>query len=145
MDANQEIISKLKFLGKIQKEEKINVRYVFMQPNDLATKLSRTFYNKDNRNNTLSFVKEVIESSFDIIKQYMNSEKKFEKTICQNIVKDLELAKIGIANLKDTYISDIKFNCDIETIIENIDVKITELYESDITVLNMSPVLENTK
>lgn len=145
MDANQEIISKLKFLGKIQKEEKINVRYVFMQPNDLATKLSRTFYNKDNRNNTLSFVKEVIESSFDIIKQYMNSEKKFEKTICQNIVKDLELAKIGIANLKDTYISDIKFNCDIETIIENIDVKITELYESDIMVLNMSPVSENTK
>jgi hypothetical protein len=53
MELNEDVISKLKFLGRVQKGEKINVRHMFVQPDGLATKISRSFINLDSRGNTL--------------------------------------------------------------------------------------------
>lgn len=127
MDTNKEVISRLKFIGKINKDEKINVRYMFVQPDDIATRLSRTFYNKDNRGNTLNFIRTTIDRSFEIISTYMTSEKEFERKMCENIVRDLRCAKNGITNLKGTYVTDIKFCCDMDTILQDIDAKLTGL------------------
>ena len=55
MESDKEVISRLKFIGKIQKGEKINVKYMFVQPKGIATRISRTIINQDNRNNTLNF------------------------------------------------------------------------------------------
>ncbi len=135
---NKEIISRLKFLGKVRENEKINVMYMFVQSDDVVTKFSRTFYNKDNRGNTLCFVRDIVNRSFEIVSSYINSQKLFEKAMCQNIVDDLQLAKNGIINLKNTYISDIKFNCDMDTVIQDIDAKILELEEHGIINLKES-------
>lgn len=127
MDTNKEVISKLKFISCINGGEKINVRYMYVQQNDIATKFSRTLYNKDNRKNTLTFIRDTINRSFEIIKTYKNSELESERIICSHIMLDLKDAIKGILNLKETYIDDIKFCCDIQTIIQEIEAKLLEL------------------
>ena len=58
MDDNQrETISKLKFLGKIKKGEKINVKEMSLQTESYLTAASRTIWFVDNRNNTMSLYK----------------------------------------------------------------------------------------
>jgi len=140
MDTNKEVISRLKFIGKINKDEKINVRYMFVQPDDITTRFSRTFYNKDNRRNTLDFVRTTIDRSFEIISTYMISEKPFEKTMCKNILQDLKATKKGIINLKETYLVDIKFCCDMDTILQDIEAKLSSFEGTWLETNNSSDV-----
>lgn len=127
MENHEEIISRLKFIGHIQKDEKINVRHVNRQPNTIYTKLSRSILYPDNRNNALKFVKDVVARSFEIIEQY-NHQGNF--LVSKGIVADLLKARQGILNLKYTYNDDTKFCCDMDVVIEIIASKITELQVS---------------
>lgn len=127
MESDKEIISRLKFIGKVQKGEKINVKYMFVQPEGIATRISRTIINQDNRNNTLNFVRSTITRTFEIITSYSSSTKESNRCICSHIIKDLQQAKTGLLNIKDTYLSDIKFTCDIDTLLQDIDAKLSEI------------------
>ena len=71
MENNEEIISRLKFIGHIQKDEKIDVRHVSRQPNNLLTKVYRTVVYPDNRTNSLKFIRDVINRSFEIIMSWL--------------------------------------------------------------------------
>ena len=123
MDSHKEVISRLKFIGKVQKYEKINVKFMYVQPDGIATTISRTI-NQDNRRHTLSFVQNVVARSFEIVEKYVKSKDHSEQLLCQNILDDLKLAKNGLVNLKDTYVSDIYFCCQIDTLLEEIDSKL---------------------
>ena len=127
MEPDKEVISRLKFICKLQKGEKINVKYMFVQPEGIATRLSRTLINQDNRNNTLNFLRSTITRTFEIISAYSSSNKESHRHICLHVIKDLQESKTGLINLKDTYISDIKFTCDIDTLLQEIDAKLTEI------------------
>lgn len=135
MDTNKEVVSRLKFISRINKGEKINVRsaYPFVQQDDMTTRLSRTFYYKDNRGNALNFVRNTIDRSFEIVNLY-KSGKRSEKAMCGHIVEDLKRAKNGINNLKETYITDTMFCCDLDTILQEIDAKLVELCKEDVPV-----------
>lgn len=124
MENREETISRLKFIGMIKKEEKINVRHVNIQPNTVYTKISRAILYPDNRNNTLKFIKDVILRAFEIIEHY-----NFQGNILlsRGIVADLLKTKQGILNLKYTYADDTKFCCDMDVMIETISSKINEL------------------
>lgn len=125
MENNEEIISRLKFLGYIEKGEKIDVRHINRQPDSLITKVSRTILYKDNRINTRNFVKNVIHRTFEIL-ELMTL--KSDHSVVKSILNDLLSAKKGILNLKSTYGDDTKFCCDMDVILEQIDTKIS-LYE----------------
>ena len=127
MEPDKEVISRLKFICKLQKGEKINVKYMFVQPEGIATRLSRTLIHQDNRNNTLNFLRSTITRTFEIISSYSSSNKESHRHICLHVIKDLQESKTGLINLKDTYISDIKFTCDIDTLLQEIDAKLTEI------------------
>ena len=131
METDIVIISRLKFIGKVQKGDKINVKYMFIQPDGIFTLISRSLINHDNRNNTLNFVRNTITRSFDIITSYSLSNKELHRTIRLHIIKDLEQSKIGLLNLKDTYLSDIKFTCDIDTLLQEIDAKLLDVEQKD--------------
>lgn len=126
MDSLKENLSKLKFISKIQKGDKINVRYLYVQPSGFLTSLSRSFFYQDNRGNTLNFVHNTIYKTFEIIDnlEKNNNNNTIEKALGNNITYDLENSKNGLLNLKETYIEDIKFCCDIDTLIQLIDAKI---------------------
>ena len=78
---------------------------------------------------TLIFVQDTVNKTFEILKCYEKSNKKTDIMMCENLLKDLKSSKIGLSNLKDTYISDIKYGCDIETLIQTIDMKL-DYYET---------------
>ncbi len=122
---NQEIMSRLKFIGKLKKGEKINTSYMYVQPEGLLTSFSRTFLYQDNRANTLHFVNNTILRAFDILKVYERSCKESEKLLSNHIVNDLQNASIGLANLKLTYVNDTKFCCDMDTLLELIQAKLS--------------------
>jgi hypothetical protein len=127
MDSNKEIVSRLKFIGRIQKGEKINTRHMYVQQDGFTTTIARTFINQDNRANCLSFIQDTISKAFDLLSLYERSDRESDMMICLNIVKDIQSAKIGINNIKETYIIDVKFSCDLDTLIEFIDARLVGL------------------
>ena len=131
MESDKEVISRLKFIGKVQKGEKINVKYMFVQPEGIATKISRTLINQDNRQNTLNFVRCTIGTTFEIIASYSSSNKESQRHICTHVIQDMKQAKNGLKNLKETYLSDIKFCCDMDTILQEMDAKLADIDQKD--------------
>ena len=142
MDTNQEIISKLKFIGKIKKGEKINTRHMYVQPNGIGTSLSRTFIYQDNRGNALNFCQETISRAFELLITYERSEKTPDKLLTNNLINDLQQSTNGLNNLKFTYITDTKFCCDMDTLLEGITAKL-ESYLPTNTVSIISSEIPN--
>lgn len=130
MENAKEIISRIKFIGKIQPGDKINTKYMYIQPKTFLTSISRTLLNYDNRANTIIFIQESIYRCFDLITLLQINHRESDQLIIDNMLNDLEDSKKGILNLKQTYESDIKFCCDIDTIIEYINARLTE-YNKD--------------
>jgi hypothetical protein len=122
-------ISRLKFIGKIKKGEKINVKDMAVQPNNMYTKIHRSLVIVDNRNNTLGFILDTIKKSFDELLSHLNKsqENLFDLNISTNMIQDLENSKNGLNNLKDTYLDDLMFCCKIDTIIQDIDARLEEI------------------
>ena len=136
MDNTQETISKLKFIGRIKKGDKINTKHMYVQPSGFGTSISRTFFNQDNRGNALSYCQETVNRSFELIISYQRSSSEADKAIFNNIIEDLNNSMGGIANLKTTYITDTKFCCDMDTLLQSISAKINIYNANKITVLS---------
>jgi hypothetical protein len=124
MDNHPETIARLKFIGKLQKGDKINTRRMFVQSNGLITRLNRTFWNQDNRANGLSFVQETVRRAFDLLELYDKSGKDHDKSLRESMVKDIQTSMHGLNNLKSTYCDDVKFGCDIDALLLIISAKI---------------------
>lgn len=123
MELNKETISRLKFIGKIQIGDKVNLKSMYIQPDGLITQLLRSL-NQDNRSKTLIFLQDTFTKTFEILKLYEHSTKSAEQIMCSNIISDLKLSKSGLCNLKETYADDIKFVCDLDTLLQTIDAKL---------------------
>lgn len=128
MDNHPEIIARLKFIGKLQKGDKINTRRMFVQSNGLITRLNRTFWNQDNRANGLSFVQETVRRAFDLLDVYYNSGSDEYLSLRENMVKDIQNSIHGLNNLKTTYCEDVKFGCDIDALLLIITAKLGKDY-----------------
>lgn len=120
MESQEEIISKLKFIGFIQEDEKIDVRNMNLQPNNIVTKIYRTFIYPNDREGTYDFIKRTIERAIEIIEFYQDKD----QLLCRIIINDLIKARQGISNLKYSYKEDKKFCCDLDVRIERINSKI---------------------
>ena len=125
-DNNHDTLTRLKFLSKIRKGEKINVSANTLQPDSFVTSLSRSIFNTDNRQNTLTYIQNSINSAFQLFNIYIASTKLSEKTLAQQILSDICASKNGIRNLIITYQEDTMFCCSIETYLQTIDAKLGE-------------------
>jgi hypothetical protein len=135
-----EIQSRLKFISKVQIGDKINVKFMIIQKDCFSTKLSRTLY-YENRITTLNFIRDNINRALEIITKSCCQR---DKELTTNLVIDLKQSKIGIENLRQTYIDDVKFCCDLNTILQNIDIKITDC-EKIVGIVYNSPEIEIDK
>lgn len=122
MDKDKEIISKLKFIGRIKKGEKIDTHHMTVQRCGIITSIIRTAWYQDNRNNTLNFIQTIIESSFDVLQKFTNQS---DERMINYMITDLKGSKNGIDALKETYVSDLKFCCDLDTIVQLIDTRLS--------------------
>jgi hypothetical protein len=123
MESNKETISRLKFIGKIQIGDKVNLKSMYIQPDGLITQLFRSI-NQDNRSKTLIFLQDTITKTFEILKFYEKSAKASDQIMCTNLIVDLKNSKNGLNNLKETYTMDVKFVCDLDTLLQTIDAKL---------------------
>ena len=123
MESNKETISRLKFIGKIQIGDKVNLKSMYIQPDGLITQLFRSI-NQDNRSKTLIFLQDTITKTFEILKFYEKSTKASDQIMCSNLIVDLKNSKNGLNNLKETYTMDVKFVCDLDTLLQTIDAKL---------------------
>ena len=124
IEKEREIISKIKFINRIKKGEKINTYHQYIQPNNIFTVFSRTFINKDNRLNAYLFCEDTINRGFELLTTYERSDNDTCKILYNSLLDDLEFSIPGLENLKNTYITDTKFCCDMDTLIENIKAKL---------------------
>ena len=125
MNNEQEIVSRLKFIGKIKKGEKINTHHMYVQPEGIMTFIKRTFWDHDNRGNALTFIQDTISRGFELLLTHNRSDKDSDKILAINIIKDLRETNVGLINIKVTYIDDTKFCCDIDTILEYITARLS--------------------
>lgn len=131
MNNEQEIVSRLKFIGKLKKGEKINTHHMYVQPEGIMTFIRRTFWDHDNRSNALTFIHDSISRGFELLITHNRSDKESDKLLANNLIKDLRDASYGLSNIKVTYLDDTKFCCDIDTILEYITAHLSQFPVSE--------------
>ncbi len=136
---NEDIIPKLKFISRLNKGDKINVKNMYIQQNNFIDKLSRSFFHIDDRTNTLYFVNNTIKKGFELFCQHIDSKDDFDTILCQNIYNDLKNSINGLLNLKETYIEDVMFTCKIDALIEEIEARLHEIQKK----YNIKPKEDN--
>ena len=72
-----DLISKLKFIGRIKQNEKINTKYLYTQDNNYATSLSRSLLYQDTRENLIIFLNDIISKGIYLIKDYSSAREIF--------------------------------------------------------------------
>ena len=128
MDENQqEIITKLKFLARVNRGEKINVKEMTLQSEGYVTAFSRSVWYVDNRNNTISFIQNTVQAAFNLVTLLNKNNSISDHALAKSIVRDIALAKSGINNLKNTYSDDTFFCCSVDTYIETINARLLDL------------------
>ncbi len=124
-DSHQEVITKLKFIGLIKKDEKINVNHLSIYNKSMMTSILRKFY-QENRDDTLIFINYTILRSLEILKLSMISDtpSPSDKEFTSNLIKDLQRSIEGLQNIQITYADDRLMFCNIQMVIENINSKL---------------------
>jgi hypothetical protein len=126
LEENNEIISNLKFIGKIKTGEQINIDSLSICSRNMFSGFYRSLYG-ESRDKTFNFFSLIIKRAFEKVQAFISSERMPDKMLCIQILKNLQLSIIGLNNLKETYKDDRSFVCDLETLIENIESKLEEI------------------
>jgi hypothetical protein len=120
IENSREVISRLKFISMIKRDEKINVKTLYIQPKNMLTSLQRLFQ-QESRDSTKNFLNTTYNRIFEILTLYSCSDdRESDKTVILNLVKDLHMSVSGLENLQYTYSDDRMFVSEINTLIEDI-------------------------
>lgn len=125
---NDELVPRLKFIAKLNKGDKINVKNMYIQQNNLIDKLSRTLFHVDDRSNTLLFVSDTLRLGLEMLSTYLLSREPYFVSQARNLATDLRAAKKGLLNLKETYADDVMFTCKIDALIEECEARLDDLH-----------------
>jgi hypothetical protein len=142
LESTHEIITRLKFISMVKRDEKINVKSMYIQPKNMFTSISRLF-NQESRDTTLNFLTMTFNRVFEIITHYTYTQKPIDKISIMSIINDLMLSINGLTNLQHTYSDDRLFVCHIQTLIEMINSKIREVKEYKPDLFSDEQILRN--
>jgi len=117
------IITNLKIINIIQVNEKLCIRRGHLQiDKESNTQSIRRWINKDSRDNTLNFIKELIKNILVIFNKIKNPTDS-HIWIISRILIEMDTIENGLNNLKTTYLSD-----PVVTVgIDNFIIKLREL------------------
>ena len=132
------VISRLKFISKIKRGEKINVRELFVRDNDsILQRVLRSFKNYttylsssdivESKDATLNFIRDTVNDAINLISLYRHSKDSFQHQIATIISNNLEQAKYGIRNSIFTYKDDRKFISNAEAVTLTIEARLQSL------------------
>jgi hypothetical protein len=126
LEENNEIISNLKFIGKIKAGEQINIDSLSICSRNIFSGIYRSLHG-ESRDRTFHYFSLIIKRAFEKIQAYISSERLSDKMLSAQLINNLCLSVDGLNNLKETYNEDRSFICDLETLIENIQSRLEEL------------------
>ncbi len=129
MNSDSDIISKLKFIGRLKQAEYMNTKKIYIQPKGFYTSINRTFIDIDDRNNAYNFIVDVVTKSFLIIKKCCTGNTIPDKKKLINTINDIKKCREGIQNFKSNYTNDRNFISKIDTLLEDIDTRLEEYLE----------------
>lgn len=143
-ESRREVITRLKFIGSLAPQEKIDCHTLQVESSSIWTPLKRLFYG-DSRTVTLSFFSGTVDRAGEIIDGLINSNKTSERIACANLIHDLLNAVSGLRAAQKTYAADKLFYCEIETLIEQVEARAFELQKShpDIFSLKETSLFNN--
>jgi hypothetical protein len=125
-----DIISKLKFISKIEKSEKVasHSSTPYVVADTTWTSILRTFgYSGGSKKDTLDFIKGTTDQALDLVKRCFAMKDQFYVRIAHLIITSLKEADSGIQNLIHTYRNYRLFVSEIETFRKILDVKINSI------------------
>ena len=124
MEPFSENLKKLKFIAMIKPNEKIDTRNLVSEPITLLNSISR-FFSGETRVQTILFLSQTIERTFEIIDITKNDR----PTDAKMFIFDLQQAVHGLNAVKQTYFesNDRIFACEISNLIQKVECKITNL------------------
>ncbi len=128
IEKNKDVIIRLKFIGRFQPNEKVDVKNLRIEQNTLFTPVKRLLFG-ESRETTYNFLNSTIDRSFEIINNFIKSKELSERMYCKNILNDMVKAIQGLKNIQKTYRDDEIFKCNIEYMIETISFKLYDLRE----------------
>lgn len=113
-----DLLVKLKILGKIERGNKINMgTMTFTESSSWTGALGRKI-SGEGRKGLMTHLNQIIQQSINAINEYQDTE------FCGLVVNHLAQAKIGIQNLTTTYQSDPNVVSQIEICIANINLQL---------------------
>lgn len=121
-----DIIARLKFIGTWQPGDKLDVKNMRIESNNLFTPLKRLF-NGEGRETTLAFVYNTVERAFAIMYSLAATDKASDTLVCGHILIDMHTAIGGITNLQTTYKDDMMYVCNLQTMIQTIQAKLIDV------------------
>lgn len=131
MDSS-EIISRLKFLQNVRSGDKIHTSKISRQPNGWITSFTR-YIDGEDKSKTLKFLRKTLDDAFELFEMFRTSDKSHQVQVSQIMIKDMQTALVGIGNLKTTYAHDLKFMCDLTTLLESVQMRLDIVTRSEKT------------
>jgi hypothetical protein len=129
-DSRRQVLTRLKFIGRLQPHDKIDLRTLRVESNSIMTPLKRLFVTGDSRETTLNFFSSTIDRSFEIIAAHINSSNVSERIFCANVIQDLIASVKGLRATQGTYADDNYTVCEIDVLIQTVQAKIWEIQQA---------------
>lgn len=134
-ETDRDTLVDLEFISRIRVGQKVNVRHRFLQNDGIVTAFSRTFWNIDNKDNTLSFCDITVRRTFNILKlleaelsKYQINTNDYNKTMSniRSVIRLLCKSIQGMVNLQTTYAGHDRFISHISQLINEINVEMEQ-------------------
>ena len=119
-----EILARLRFIGKTQKGQRINVSTMNHEDESMYTSTYRTLITRDeSREKSLRFFKETVEEALRIVQRRLISERDYDHRIAHTILYNIREAKKGIQEMirGETYRQDTMFVSKVEAYLVLLD------------------------
>ena len=114
----QELLIKLEFISLIQEGTKLNTNNMsFVSADSWIGAFKRAYY-QENRETTIQYINNVINSTISAINCYNESD------YLRNIINSLNGAKIGIEKFQSTYRDDPKLRSKLNVCLSNIGIQL---------------------
>jgi hypothetical protein len=127
-----DIISKLIFISKVKKGEKLNTKELFVRDNnDMLQRMVRTVRSNvfwddgENKESTIIFLSTVTNEALNLISIYRKDpSNEFNNNIADLLSQNVENSLQGLESLIYTYREDRIFSSQIETMIDTLKLRV---------------------
>jgi hypothetical protein len=126
------VISKLIFISKVKKGEKLNIKNLFVRDNnDILQRFLRTIRNNilwedsESKQSTINFLSSVTDEALNLVSIYrQNPNNEFNNNIADMIVDNIKKALQGMESIVHTYKDDRLYSSQIETMLNTLNLRL---------------------